>query len=74
VSGTFLAGDRTQNSSIENPVSSIEHPTLVQFSSLLTIRFWSCVLVAIKIGNIFRQFSIKNADTSEQKSKFLNNF
>jgi len=27
-----------------------------------------------KIGNIFRQFSIKNADTSEQKSKFLKNF
>jgi hypothetical protein len=23
-----------------------------------------------KIGNIFRQFSIKNADTSEQKSNF----
>jgi len=28
----------------------------------------------VKIGKIFRQFSIKNADTSEQKSNFLKNF
>jgi len=28
----------------------------------------------VKIGNIFRQFSIKNADTSEQKSNFSKNF
>jgi len=28
----------------------------------------------VKIDKIFRQVSIKNADTSEQKSKFLKNF
>jgi len=28
----------------------------------------------VNIGKIFRQFSIKNADTSEQKSKFSKNF
>jgi len=28
----------------------------------------------VKIGKIFRQFSIKNADTSEQKSKFSKSF
>jgi len=27
-----------------------------------------------KIGKIFRQFSIKSDDTSEQKSNFLKNF
>jgi len=32
---------------------------------------WIC---GFKIGKIFRQFSIKNADTSEQKSKFFKNF
>ncbi len=28
----------------------------------------------VKIGKIFRQFSIKNVDTSEQKLNFLKNF
>jgi hypothetical protein len=28
----------------------------------------------VKIGKIFRQFSIKNADTFEQKSNFLKIF
>ncbi len=32
------------------------------------------VVFCVKIGNIFRQFSIKNADTSEQKLKFSKNF
>jgi len=50
----------------QNPASN--------FSSLLTIRLESCVLVAVKICKIFLQFSIKNADTSEQKLNFLKNF
>ena len=29
------------------------------------------VVFCVKIGNIFRQFSIKNADTSEQKNKIF---
>ncbi len=32
------------------------------------------VVFCVKIGKILRQFSIKNADTSEQKLKFLKNF
>ncbi len=32
------------------------------------------MVLCVKIGKIFRQFSIKNADTSEQKLKFLKNF
>jgi len=35
---------------------------------------WVEWIPGVKIGKIFRQFSIKNADTSEQKSNFLKNF
>jgi hypothetical protein len=44
--------------------------------SHMTIRLTLCLClmsVGVKIGNILRQFSIKNADTSEQKLKFLKN-
>jgi len=35
---------------------------------------WVEWIPGVKIGKIFRQFSIKNADTSEQKSNFSKNF
>jgi len=35
---------------------------------------WVEWIPGVKIGKIFRQFSIKNADTSEQKSKFFKIF
>jgi len=35
---------------------------------------WVEWIRGVKIGKIFRQFSIKNADTSEQKSNFLKIF
>jgi len=35
---------------------------------------WVEWIRGVKIGKIFRQFSIKNADTSEQKSNFFKNF
>ena len=51
---------------------SIEFPTLAHFRHFIRRGGFSSLLV--KIGKIFRQFSTKNADTSEQKSNFLKIF
>jgi len=74
------ATERTFVSEVDGISPNIQHRLFAiastkagasNFSSILTIRLGSWVLLSVKIGKNFRQFSIKNADTSEQKSKIF---